>query len=171
MNAFAATLAAAALLLSPNDDKELEGLLKRSAYPLGDAVKKAMEVARKGTIVSIELEEEDGKAVFSVDIAQDRKTLEILLDAGTGELVEKTIEDDDQESVADACKIPLGRAIELALEKVAGRAYAAEAEIEEGKPVLEVKILGDGKVHKVKVDAVTGAVLKVKSRRFEGEKK
>lgn len=170
MKALAAVLLAAALL-GPADDQETEGLLKRSAYPLGDAVKKALEIAKTGVVLSVELEDEDGKAVYSLDVAQGRKTLEIVLDARSGELVEKKIEDDDRESLARACRIPLGRAIEIALEKVSGRAYSAEAEMEDEKPVLEVKLLGDGKIHKVKIDPATGEVLKVRSRKIEGEKK
>lgn len=170
MKALAATLLAA-VLLSSADDQELESLLRRSGYPLGEAVKKALEIAKTGVVVSAELEEEDGKAVYSIDVAQGRKTLEIVLDAKTGELVEKTIEDDDQESLATACKISLGRAIEIALEKIPGQVYAAEAEIEDEKPVLEVKLVGDGKVHKVKLDPATGAVLKIKARKIELEKK
>ena len=170
MNALAATLMAA-VLLSPADDQELQALLKKSAYPLSEAVKKAFDIAKDGVVLSAELEEEDGKAVYSIDVAQGRKTLEIVLDAETGELVEKVIEDDDQESLAKACKITLGRAIEIAREKVPGQVYAAEAEIEDEKPTLEVKIVGDGRVHKVKLDPATGEVLKLKSRKIEEKKK
>jgi uncharacterized membrane protein YkoI len=172
MKALAATLMAAALL-APADDQEKESLLKRSTYSLGDAVKKALEIAKTGAVLSVELEDEDGKAVYSLDVAQGRKTLEIVLDARTGELVEKKVEDDDQESLARACTVPLGRAIEIALGKVSGQAYAAEAEMDDEKPVLEVKVklLGDGKIHKVKIDPATGDVLKVRSRKIEGEKK
>jgi uncharacterized membrane protein YkoI len=169
MKALAAILAAA--LLSPADDQELEGLLKRSAYPLSEAVRKAMEIAKTGVVVAAELEEEDGKAVYSLDVAQGTRTLEIVLDAKTGELLEKTVEDDDQQAVAGACKIPLSRAIEIALTRVSGQVYAAEAEIEDDKPVLEVKILGGGRVHKVKIDAAGGEVHKVKSRPVESGKK
>jgi uncharacterized membrane protein YkoI len=170
MNALAATLLAAALL-SPADDQELEGLLQRSSYPISDAIKKALEIAKTGIVLSVELEDEDGKAVYSVDIAQDRKTMEVVLDAKTGELLKKVVEDDDQESLAKACKITLTRAIEIAKEKVTGQVFAAEAEIEDEKPILEVKLLGDGKVHKVKIDPATGEVLKVRSRKIEGGKK
>jgi uncharacterized membrane protein YkoI len=169
MNALAAVLLAA--LPGTADDQELEGLLRRSAYPLGQAIQKAMEIAKTGVVLAAELEEEDGKAVYSLDVAQGTKTLEIVLDARTGELLERKLEDDDQEALAAACKIPLSRAIETALGKVSGRVYAAEAEMEDGKPILEVKILGGGKVHKVKIDAVGGEVLKIKSRNVEGEKK
>lgn len=170
MNELVTTLLAA-ILLTTAGDRELEGLLKRSAYPLGDAIAKALEIARTGVVLSAELEEEDGRAVYSVEIAQGRKTLEVVLDARTGELVEKALEDDDQDSLAGACKISLARAIEIAKAKVSGQAFAAEAERDDDKPVLEVKLLGDGKVHKVKIDPATGEVLKVRSRNVEGEKK
>jgi len=158
-------------LLGAADDQELEGLLKRSAYPLSEAVKKAQEIAKTGVVIAAELEDEDGKAAYSVEIAQDRKIMEIVLDAKTGELLEKKVEDDDEDALAKACKISLTRAIEIALAKTPGQVYSAEAEIENDKAIFEVKILGDGKVHKVTLDAAGGEILKVKSRKVEGEKK
>lgn len=153
------------------DDKELEGLLKQAAYPLSEAVRKALEAAKGGVVLNAELEDEDGKAVYSIDIAQEKKTVEVVLDARTGELIKKGVEDDDQSDLAKACKITLAQALQISMQKVAGQVVAAEAEIEDDKPILEVKIFGDGKVQKVKVDAVTGEVLKIKARKIEGEKK
>ena len=56
----------------------------------------------------------------------------------------------------------LAAAIESALKKVpGGEALAAEIEIENGKPLIEVKIFSHGKLYEVEVDATTGAVLEV----------
>lgn len=169
MKFIAIALLAAALPTA--DDRELERLLRQSAYPLTEALAKALEAAKGGVVLNAELEDEDGKAVYSVDVAVENKTVEVVLDAKTGELLKKDIEDDNQSRLAKACKVTLAQAIGTSLQKVAGKVYAAEAEFEDDRAVLEVKILGDGKVHKVKVDAASGEVLKVKSRNVEGEKK
>jgi uncharacterized membrane protein YkoI len=64
-------------------------------------------------------------------------------------------------AMAAACKISLATAIETALAKVKGRALNAETEIENGKALIEVTIVSDGKVWEVEIDAVTGAVIEV----------
>ena len=152
-------------------DDELAALLKKTTYPLTEAIQKATAIAKDGVLVSADLENQDGKAVYVVEFALEKKVVEIKLDGATGELLTKEIEDDDKSDIVKACKLPLTRGIEIAVEKVPGKVVAAEAEIEEGKPILETKIFVDGKVLKVKVDAVTGAVLKIKGKKSEGETK
>jgi uncharacterized membrane protein YkoI len=148
-----------------------EALLKKAAYSLTEAIQKATAIAKEGVVVSADLEDDNGKAVFVVEFAHEKKVIEVKLDAATGELLTKEIEDDDKSDVVKACKLPLTRGIQIALEKVPGKVLGAEAEIEDDKPILEMKIFADGKLLKVKVDAVTGAVLKIKGRKAEGETK
>jgi len=152
-------------------DDEVAALLKKAAYPLTEAIQKATPIAKEGVLVSAELEDDSGKAVYVVEFAVDKKVIEIKLDAATGELLKKDVEEDDKSDVVKACRLPLTRGIEIAVARVPGKLVAAEAEIEDGKPILETKIFADGKVLKVKVDAVTGEVLKIKGRKAEGEAK
>jgi uncharacterized membrane protein YkoI len=63
--------------------------------------------------------------------------------------------------IAPALKVTLSKAIEFALAKVDGQALNVEVELENGKPVIEVKILSDGKLWEVEIDGTTGAVLEV----------
>jgi uncharacterized membrane protein YkoI len=142
-----------------------EALLKKAAYPLPEAIQKATAVAKEGVVVSAELDEVDGKAVYIVEFAHEGKVIEVTLDAATGDLLTKVSEEDDKSDVVKACKITLSKGIAVALEKVSGKLLKAEAELESQKAVIEVKIFADGKAHKVKVDAVTGEVLSVKSKK------
>lgn len=148
-------------------DEEVAALLKKAAYPLTEAIQKATPIAKEGTLVSAVLEDRDRRAVYVVEFALEKKVIEIQLDAATGELLKKDLEDDDKSDVVKACKLPLAKGIEIALAKVPGKLVAAEAEIEDDKPVLEAKIFADGKVLKVKVHAETGEILKVKGRKSE----
>jgi uncharacterized membrane protein YkoI len=68
----------------------------------------------------------------------------------------------DKELV-NMAQISLVKAVEIALQKVPGKAYEAEIEKEDGRPAYEVKII-DTKNEKrtVHVDARTGDVLKAK---------
>jgi len=63
--------------------------------------------------------------------------------------------------IAPALKVTLSKAIESALAKVDGQALDVEVELENGKPVIEVTILSDGKLWEVEIDGTTGAVTEV----------
>ena len=51
--------------------------------------------------------------------------------------------------------------MEIALAKVAGKATGVEFELKKGNAVVEVKVFLDGKLYEVKLDSVTGSVIKV----------
>lgn len=63
--------------------------------------------------------------------------------------------------LAASCKVSLSAAIESALGKVKGQALNAEVELENGKALIEVTIVLDGKVWEVEIDGTTGAVIEV----------
>ena len=58
-------------------------------------------------------------------------------------------------------KISLTDAIKAAEHKTGGKAMEAEVNDESSTVQFEVEVLKDGKVHEVKVDGITGKVLKV----------
>ena len=63
--------------------------------------------------------------------------------------------------VAPALKVTLSKAIDTALAKVDGQALNAEVEVENGKAMIEVKILSNGKIWEVEIDGTTGAIIEV----------
>ena len=58
-------------------------------------------------------------------------------------------------------KISLTDAIKAAEHKTGGKAMEAEVDDESSTVQFEIEVLKDGKVHEVKVDGITGKVLKV----------
>src|SRR5687768_8648353 len=70
-------------------------LLPRATLTLGEAVQRALVEAASGTAWKAELEEDKGKVVFSVDIAQGEKNCNVVLDAADGKVVEKDLENED----------------------------------------------------------------------------
>ncbi|SLM46398.1 conserved protein of unknown function [Nitrospira japonica] len=63
-------------------------------------------------------------------------------------------------------KVTIDQAIKTALEKVPGTAVEAELEKKHGKAVWEVEIVGaDGKVSEVHIDAATGEVIDVETKK------
>lgn len=150
-----------------DDDENPAELLKKAGITLSEAVQKATAIAGQGTVVAVELENEDGKAIFSVEVAQGDKILEVNLDAKTGEKVNTENENEDKSAVAKALKVTVAQAIEAALQKKPGLAFSAEAEVEDGKPEIEVKIWSDGKLFKVEVDGATGVAGAPKAKKSE----
>jgi uncharacterized membrane protein YkoI len=155
-------------------DEDPASLLKKTGYTLSEAIAKAGPHSGGGTAVVAELEEEDGKVIYTMEFAQADKIVEVNLDARTGELVKKETENEDKSAIAKACKITLAQAIGSALQKVPGLAFSAAGELKDGKPEIEVQIVTEGKLSKVVIDGASGAVIKVKAHKgekAEGEKK
>jgi uncharacterized membrane protein YkoI len=134
-------------------------LLKEAKLTLGEAVGKALTEAKEGVAVEAELEEEGGRTVFSINVAQGTKILEVLLDAKDGSVVEKAVENEDQSAAAGAAKITLVRAIETALKKSPGSAVCAKLRMNGGKPEAQIQVFADGKVAVVRIDAASGEIL------------
>lgn len=158
------TLLALALALLTTADPDPAKLLKQTGFPLSEAIAKATPLAKEGTVVSAELKQKDGKVVYSIEFAQGDKTLEIKIDAKSGELTEKEIEDKNQSVAVKALKTTLLQAIENALKQVPGQAFDAEAEMVDEKLEIKVKILSEGKEHKVRLDP-SGVVVKDKTKK------
>ncbi len=94
--------------------EEKPGLLAKASITGDQARKTALDRVRGGVIQSGEIEEEDGKLVFSFDIKVPGKTgiEEVLVDAKTGAVVSVEHEspaDEAREAAKDAKKKPATR--------------------------------------------------------------
>ena len=136
-----------------------EKLTKAATYTLSEAVDKVMKEAKEGTPVSAEIEEEGGKMIYTSDVAQGSKTLEINLDVKTGALVAKDVENADHSAIVKAVKITLKQAIDNAQKKAAGKAVLAKFVLEGAKAHAEVSFFSEGQLTVVQVSGETGEVL------------
>jgi len=93
-----------------------------------------------------------------VDVSFEGKVREIDLDVKTGSVVEDDTNDEDRSRLAAALRIPLKEAIAKSLEAVPGRAIEAEAELKNGRPRFEIRILTSDGLREVKVDGETGEI-------------
>ncbi|ASN07112.1 PepSY domain-containing protein [Virgibacillus necropolis] len=76
-----------------NDDKS-------SVKKVAVEANKAEEIALKefeGTIKSIELEEDDGRLTYEIEIKNGKKEADIEVDANTGEVIVVSLEEDDDD--------------------------------------------------------------------------
>ena len=137
-------------------------LLEGASVTMAEAIDRATAKS-SGTALRARLEDEDGKICFAVELARGAETVEVDLDAKTGDVADQDTEASDRSRLAAALGITLKSAVEKALQAVPGRAVEAEFELEGRKVLAEIKILtGSGEVREVNVDGVTGEILKEK---------
>jgi uncharacterized membrane protein YkoI len=140
-----------------------EGAKKGLADLAGISLENALErvaqdrEARDGTIVEAELESEDGRLVYSIDVAIGTRILELQLDAGTGAIVKRESEDEDKSDLTQT-KFGVAEAVRAALRAVPGKALSAEVARHKGGRTIEVTIEASGKKHVLVIDAETGTI-------------
>ena len=136
-------------------------LLKDAKSTLSEAIDLGLKEAKEGTIVKAEIEEEGGKIIWTMDIAQGAKIREIGLTVADNKVVENIEEKEDQSALVKAFKITATKAIAAALKKSDGKAVHVELKLEKEKPVVEVKIFKDGACKTAVVNGETGEVVRV----------
>lgn len=146
----------------PAGGVDYSGLLDRASYSLSAAVGKAL-AAGGGVPIHAEIEDEDGRAVFSVGLAVGEKIREIELDLKSGQVAQDEVEEEDRSRIAAAVTLPLQTLIDKALESTAGRAVEAELELKGGRLRAEIKVYGPEGLREVKIDGETGEVLSTKA--------
>jgi len=141
----------------PSPDK----LLKEAKISLPEAVGLALPEIKDGSAISARLREEKSRVLFLVTVAQGETATRLSIDAKTKEIVSKTALNKSYATLVGASKVSMAKAVEIATAKVAGKATKVEFGLKKGKPVAEVLVFLDGKLFEVKLDAVTGSILKV----------
>jgi len=158
--AMKALLAAALIVGLAGPD--YEKMLAEAKYSLAEAVDKGLKEAKEGVVVKVQLEREKGRVIYTMDIAQGDKILEVNLDVKDGSVVARKTENDDKSRIAKAAKVGVKQAIEASLKKSEGKAVSAEIRLKAGKPEVEVQVFKEGKLTGVTVDGEKGEVTATK---------
>lgn len=115
------------------------------------------------TIVDYELNEDDGKHIYEIEVRQTSGIGELKINAETGEILVHTTKEeavDDQEWNVTPTYISHEEAGRIAQEEVGGVIDDIELD-DDGRGIYEVELeVGDSDVD-VYIDAVTGEVLKI----------
>ncbi|MCP3740526.1 PepSY domain-containing protein [Rossellomorea sp. BNER] len=119
----------------------------------------------KGTVESIELDNENGRAIYEVDIEDKNDDVDVKINAISGEVVkiekEKDDDDDDNNESASNVKISQEKAIEIAQKAKQGNVVEIELddhqyydiEMKNGKEEIELKIdANNGKILEEETD-------------------
>ncbi len=143
------------------DRGQLDRLLGKAGIDLAGAIRIALADVPGGSACEAHLEEEDGRAVFTIRIGQGRKIQEVQVDAGTGAVVRRRPAEGDPSGSLQPFKVPLGDIVETAVRRVAGTPFQVELEEEGGRTRGKVKILHAGRVSLVWLDTQSGEVVRV----------
>lgn len=141
--------------------------------------------AQPGTTGKTELEDEDGKVVYGVEVTAANGTkYDVKVDANTGKVLkieadeegkDEEKEDESEDNETDdgnlSASITAAQATTSALTAQPGTVGKAELEDEDGKAVYGIEVTAtNGTKYDVKVDANTGKVLKIETD-DEGDEK
>ena len=144
-----------------NETENDAGLLRSAVLTHEDAVNAALKEVPGSTVRSSELDTDRGKAVFEVEVTDEKGNVHsILIDAKSGETISiiQGVPADRLSSV----KITREEAASKA-QTAAGGGTAAEniLKFDDGKLKYEVIVITDsGSAYEVEIDAVTGDILK-----------
>lgn len=122
-----------------------------------------------GTIKDIELDDDDNRLVYEVEIKRGNQEADIKIDAYTGKVLVLEIEsdddddDDDRKSKSSSTKSVIGttKAKQIALQQFDGKVESVELDDDDNRHVYEVEIERGEKEAEIIIDAYTGKVLNV----------
>lgn len=128
---------------------------------LGEAVDRALRVVDDGAAWRARLDRGDGALVYSVDVARGARTIDLEIDAATGEVLRRRSRRDDRAALVAATTTSLTFAIEAVERRIGGTAIAATMGMRNGAPVVVVRTLEPqhGAVNEVRLDGRTGRIL------------
>jgi uncharacterized membrane protein YkoI len=140
-----------------------------------DAVQTALNSVQNGSLVKVELEDENGIIVYGVEVNDGNQLHDIKVDANTGVILKDDIgsdadenekeeaeSDENDDAIINAnVKVSQEEAVQFATQSVdaAAKFVKVELEDENGVIVYGVEFTLNGKDLDVKVDANTGTIL------------
>ncbi|MFJ7825994.1 PepSY domain-containing protein [Psychrobacillus sp. NPDC096623] len=133
-------------------------------------IEKAKEIALKevkGTLESVELEKNNGKTFYEVDIDGEKsKEYEVRVDAFNAKVLNVREENDDQNDDEDYDKVASNtkliteaKAIEIAQKQVKGTVLEIELDSDDGRYEYEIELSTDKGKAEFNIDASTGKIL------------
>lgn len=144
---------------------------------------KAEQIARDiidGQMTDIELERDNGKQYYDIEMYANGYEYDIEVEAITGEVLknkrekDNDFDDDDKKAVSSqtskengetssAVKISAEDAVKAALAVVSGEVEDVELEHDDGRVYYDIEIDNRYEEHEVKVDATNGEILEVET--------
>ncbi len=122
----------------------------------------------EGVVESIELERENGRMVYDIDIDNGSEDVDLDMDAVTGEVLRsKTDWDDDDDDDRDDVRpadnlLTQQEALDIATAEFNGKLEEIELDDDDDRMIYEIELKNGDREAEFDIDAVTGEILDMK---------
>lgn len=150
----------------PSTSKQADKLIS-----LQEAKQVAAQKVKGGIVTEIELDKDDDRYHFDIDLKDEKYEYDLEVDAYTGEIIkfEKEVEKNRKQAVSDKL-MTKEEAIALVKKKVAGTVKEIELDTDDGRKEYDIEMKDDQFKYEIEIDAVTGEFLKFEKERYQSTK-
>ncbi|MFS0690207.1 PepSY domain-containing protein [Sporosarcina sp. 179-K 8C2 HS] len=136
---------------------------------LKEAKQVATEKVKGGNVTEIELDEDDGRYHFDIDLKDEKFEYDLEVDAYTGEIIkfEKEVVKSSKQAVSGKL-LTEKEAIAIAKKKATGTVKEIELDTDDGRKEYDIEMKDAKFKYEIELDAVTGEVLKFEKERHSG---
>ena len=130
------------------------------------SIQEAIEAAQtefKGKVIEIQLDHDDGKLIYEIELVNESKEAEIDLDAMTGDVLEKEEERSDREKLAKLNEnlLSIAEAKEIAIAEFDGKVIEMELDEDDGRILYEVELRNGSMEAEMDIDAISGDIIEI----------
>jgi len=141
------------LLALVPQEPDLAKMVDYAKISLPQAVAAGLRDAKGGVVTKVELEYENDRILWSLDVAMGHQILEVHLDAKDGRTIAHEVETTDASALVGASRFTLVEAVAAVLAEHRGVAVMAEMRVVEGRPTAKVLLFSKGRKASFVVDA------------------
>lgn len=146
------------------DQQSNNSTLSNAGLSIGNAEEVALNAVGGGSIITSNLDSEDG--VYEVKVRNGKYEYELEIDATSGEILKQQKEAVEYNSLSDSTAlIGVEKAKQIALSKVSGTISSATYDQEDG--VYEVSVISNGYGYDFDINAQTGEIIKQEQEKVD----
>ena len=149
-----------------SDDPDKGGdIMDGNIISRDEAIRIALSITEGGTVISVELDQDDDEAEYEIEIIKDGKKYDVEIDGYTGKVLDLEVDDDSDSPdtggvIMGGNIISRDEAIRIALSITEGGTISSvELDQDDDEVEYEIEIIKDGKKYDIEIDGYTGKVL------------